>query len=348
MSSKPREATNPFRHSYDSGTGKLHKLLDIELHEKMTNVLKSLMRGGNSKEFLDPVTLPGYQAIILQPMHLNLVRENLGNDQYVPWAEKRYVTAEDFAHDVRLVFKNCFLFNPITHHVFRDGRQKIDKFEKDLEKEYRELERRGPAVSLAVRCQLLLTDLRRNPMTEWFRRAEDWQAYGETYRRAIRSQQPMDLDEVQARITTGRYAGGADSSFDVEAFANDVRLVWQNALDFNGGEGTNFGVIAKLLQQAFDRRLIAIKEAPRPVERATSQAPASRKRRRELHDACAGVAGNLSVASDIVDAIERACPAAVTRIPGATGTEADVDLDKLDDSFVEELLEQVLEQVQRR
>ena len=344
--------TEAVRQGVRSGVGKIHKYVDFEIHDRLHNVLKSLMRGTTASHFLKPVDValvPGYHKIILQPMDLGTVREKLLADLYVPWADKYYLTAEEYAHDVRLVFKNCFLFNAPTHHVFRDGRQKLEKFEKDLETEYRDIERSGPPVPLFARCQLLLIDLRRNPMTEWFRRAEDWQALGDTYLNAINGRQPMDLDKVQSHIDNGQYftpgrdGASSEDMFDVDAFAEDVRLVWQNALDFNQGEGTAFGVMAKVLQQHFERRLKDVKEAPRAAECQPSRASTKRKRRQELHEACVAVAGNLAVASDVVEAIERACPAAVSRRRADTGagTEVDVDLDELPDALVDPLLEQV-------
>lgn len=344
---------HPVVASLRDGTATLHKYVDMKLHERLLDLLKSLMRGTTAKEFLKPVELPGYSQIILQPMDLGTVRDNLELDAQRKWAEKTYVTAEEFAHDVRLVFKNCFLFNQHpTHHVFRDGRQKLEKFEKDLESVYREVERSGPPIPPIARCQLLLTDLRRNPLTEWFRRKEDWSNLGAAYLNALTSKQAMDLDEIQARFDAGRYScGGARDASEgssttatFDAFAADVRLVWQNALDFNG-EGSFVGVIVKVLQQSFERRLKDLKEAPRPVahESAHCLPVSSRKRRRELYDASVAISGNLAVASGVVEVIERVCPAAIVRRRGAdVGVEADVNLDQVDEALVEPLLEQVL------
>ena len=82
--------------------------------------------------------------------------------------ERSYMVAHDFAHDVRLIFKNCFLFNRATT-PFRTA-QKLCKGQELFAEEER-AGARGPRCPPRARCQMLLTDLRRHPFTEWFRRA---------------------------------------------------------------------------------------------------------------------------------------------------------------------------------
>ena len=52
---------------------------------------------------------------------------------------------------------------------------------------------------MQVRCQLLLSDMRGNPLSEWFRR-DDWRMFGEQYVRTLTSGTPMDLDAAQQRV----------------------------------------------------------------------------------------------------------------------------------------------------
>ena len=121
-------------------------------------------------------------------------------------------------------------------------------------------------------------------MSEWFRAEHEWKAAGAQYLEVIRGQQElrraawlkankevraedlpelrpqgMDLDRVQTKLDAAAY-GAPGAVFDVEAFAADVRLVFQNALDFNS-DRSMFGVMAKLLLQAFEARLAHLKEA---------------------------------------------------------------------------------------
>lgn len=59
--------------------------------------------------FLAPVdtvalNIPNYNEIVKQPMDLGTIQSKLANNEYE--------NADDFEKDVRLVFKNCYLFNP--------------------------------------------------------------------------------------------------------------------------------------------------------------------------------------------------------------------------------------------
>ena len=185
--------------------------------------------------------------------------------------------------------------------------------------------KRGPRCPLRTRCQLLLTDIQRNPLTEWFRR-DDWREYGDAYLVAIQkadpTRSPMDLDTVQRRFDTGAYdmgggggggdggdgggnggggdggggsggggGGGGSDDFDIDRFAKDVRTIWQNAIAFNGPH-SSFGAMATVVQGTFENGLKHVRAASRPADApadvggAPDEIARSRKRRRELHDAC--------------------------------------------------------------
>ncbi|EGW31926.1 uncharacterized protein SPAPADRAFT_61027 [Spathaspora passalidarum NRRL Y-27907] len=59
--------------------------------------------------FLSPVdtvalNIPNYNEVVKEPMDLGTIQTKLANNQYE--------NGDEFEHDVRLVFKNCYLFNP--------------------------------------------------------------------------------------------------------------------------------------------------------------------------------------------------------------------------------------------
>ena len=188
----------------DSGTNeKLSKLLHGE---------KGIMRGQNAVcHFNNPVDwvkdkLPQYLTLVKQPMHLNKVKQLLKQDLDKSWGTKRYETVAHFAHDVRLVWKAAFIFNGggkdgVKAFVFKFAKDLCKTFEKRLADVEHELEMSGPPCPLSIRCQahrpgseagpsaarlprsplrlapqLLLSDLRRNPLSEWFRKSDDWKA----------------------------------------------------------------------------------------------------------------------------------------------------------------------------
>lgn len=73
---------------------------------------------------VDPVALgcPSYFKIIKQPMDLSTIQEKYNTNQYE--------TAEDFASDVKLMFKNCYKFNPDGSPVNLMGKKLEGIFDK--------------------------------------------------------------------------------------------------------------------------------------------------------------------------------------------------------------------------
>ncbi|KAI9250293.1 Bromodomain-containing protein, partial [Sporodiniella umbellata] len=70
--------------------------------------------------FLQPVdvvalSIPDYVEIVKHPMDLSTIEKKL-NDQ-------EYLEPEDFEQDIRLMFNNCYLYNPPTLPVHKMGRQ---------------------------------------------------------------------------------------------------------------------------------------------------------------------------------------------------------------------------------
>ena len=315
----------------------LFKLIDMEVHEGLLKILKSLMRA--STTFNRPVDLPEYLRHIKQPMDLGTVKQQLEDDMRKPYAEKRYRMAEELAHDVRLVFKNCFVFNVVpSHQVFKEGLRYLNRFEDMFAKVEGTIEEKGPRVPQRTRCQLLLIDLRRNPMTEWFRREEDWRSLGAQYLADIKSKTPMDLDRVQHNFNSGKY-GADDASFDVDAFAADVHLIWQNAIDYNT-VNTWPGVVAKVLQSVFAARLDHVKRAPVPRMQAASGGDAAASaaggdsKRRKLYSLARRLPQES--AADLSADIESLYPGRAVRRGEDTKT---VDLEQLSESECADLVE---------
>eukprot|EP00124_Ichthyophonus_hoferi_P002843 Ihof_evm4s214 gene=Ihof_evmTU4s214 len=74
-------------------------------------------------EPVDPVALglPDYHTIIKTPVDLSLIKKKLETGEYRSPAE--------FASDMRLMFTNCYRYNPAKTEVFEAGRQLQDVFE---------------------------------------------------------------------------------------------------------------------------------------------------------------------------------------------------------------------------
>lgn len=65
--------------------------------------------------------LHDYHTIITKPMDLGTVKQKMDN--------REYRTAADFAADVRLIFTNCYRYNPPDHDVVTMAKKLQDIFE---------------------------------------------------------------------------------------------------------------------------------------------------------------------------------------------------------------------------
>lgn len=223
---------------------KLHSgiLLDDTMHKKADAVLKNISKRQQAQVFLTPVdwktlNLPDYPKLIKQPMDLGTIQSNL--------LERKYQTLEEFANDIRLVWKNALLFNAPDSLYFKNAKKLCEEAEKKLG----ELEAEGyhtlPHLEMPVRCELVLSEIMNHPMSEWFLEPVDVEGLKlHDYHRVIET--PMDLATVQRQLKADRYT-------TIEAFARDVKLCFDNCIKYNGA-GSMFGIVAALVNIVFDRK----------------------------------------------------------------------------------------------
>ncbi|EGO04328.1 hypothetical protein SERLA73DRAFT_68025 [Serpula lacrymans var. lacrymans S7.3] len=104
------------------------------------STIRSLKKLKDSGPFLlpvDPVVLniPHYPSIIKKPMDLATIERKLLSSNPAkldPDPHPRYLTAEDFILDVRLVFNNCVTFNGPDHAISQMGRRVEAVFDKQI------------------------------------------------------------------------------------------------------------------------------------------------------------------------------------------------------------------------
>lgn len=125
---RPKRAIVPTKRNQEFGGGRPKKK-KYELQLKFCDeVLKEISSAKNwqlNQYFthpVDPVALniPTYFQIIKKPMDLGTIRNKLNNNVY----EK----AKEFEEDVRLIFKNCYKFNPDGDLVNASGHQLEELF----------------------------------------------------------------------------------------------------------------------------------------------------------------------------------------------------------------------------
>lgn len=127
---RPKRAIVPTKRNQDLGAGRPKKKkyeLQLKFCDEVLREISSPKYWQMNQYFLypvDPVALniPTYFQMIKKPMDLGTIKTNLSNNVY----EK----AKDFEEDVRLVFKNCFRFNPEGDLVNASGHQLEELFNK--------------------------------------------------------------------------------------------------------------------------------------------------------------------------------------------------------------------------
>uniref|UniRef100_A0A8C6S4P7 Uncharacterized protein n=1 Tax=Neogobius melanostomus TaxID=47308 RepID=A0A8C6S4P7_9GOBI len=85
--------------------------------------------------------LHDYHDIIKHPMDLSTIKKKLDNSQYKD--------AQEFAADVRLMFSNCYKYNPPDHDIVAMARKLQDVFEMRFAKMPDEPEKSAPAPALS-------------------------------------------------------------------------------------------------------------------------------------------------------------------------------------------------------
>lgn len=98
----------------------------LKLCNEILKELFSKKHSGYAWPFYKPVDakmlgLHDYHDIIKKPMDLGTVKRKMD--------EREYKTAAEFEADVRLIFTNCYKYNPPDHDVVKMGRKLQDVFE---------------------------------------------------------------------------------------------------------------------------------------------------------------------------------------------------------------------------
>jgi transcription initiation factor TFIID subunit 2 len=96
--------------------------------EKMMGILSRTIENRHAFEFLRPVDpikqgIPHYTTIIKTPMDLGKIKSRFKNDQYT--------SATQMDDDMRLMFNNCYTFNPPDTYVYNEAKQLEEAYNKE-------------------------------------------------------------------------------------------------------------------------------------------------------------------------------------------------------------------------
>ncbi|KXS15137.1 Bromodomain-domain-containing protein [Gonapodya prolifera JEL478] len=241
------------------GTGRSQRVKGSVRHEFLaigTSVVQRLCNHPQSFPFRNPVVFPGYHEVIKQPMDLSTVEFKLINGEY----------ANDLsllADDIFLIFRNCYKFNPDTLPVSHSARVLHRYFQLDVlpdaakalgvpmsflplnavpmspAREIGRTQEQNTAVldtqpsrdqPLAPPelnfCRSLLLHISSQGSAAVFREPVDAVRLNiPTYHSIVKK--PMDLATLGRNLENGQYA-------TVDEFASDMRLIFSNAVLFNG------------------------------------------------------------------------------------------------------------------
>lgn len=125
-SSRPKRTIHPPRSKelpYDVRPRKKKFAAELRFCNQLIRELTSKKHFNINFPFLQPVdpialNIPNYSEVVKTPMDLGTIQSKLANNQYD--------NGDDFERDVRLVFHNCYLFNPQGNDVHTMG-QKLEQ-----------------------------------------------------------------------------------------------------------------------------------------------------------------------------------------------------------------------------
>ncbi|XP_028299516.1 bromodomain testis-specific protein isoform X3 [Gouania willdenowi] len=238
-----------------------------------SNILKELFSKRHCQyawPFYTPVDavalgLPDYHHIIRKPMDLGTIKDKMD--------QQEYANAKDFCADVRLMFSNCYKYNPPSDDVVIMARKLEGVFEARFSKVPRDPESglnepkdllftetpgaRTPEPPESLRCcSNILKELfsKRHCQYAWpFYTPVDAVALGlPDYHHIIRK--PMDLGTIKDKMDQHEYANAKD-------FCADVRLMFSNCYKYNP-PSDDVVIMARKLEEVFEARFSKVLQDP--------------------------------------------------------------------------------------
>ena len=216
-------------------------------------LLTQLKKFPDADPFLYPVDWKGmglddYPKIIKKPMDISTISSKLSGGEYGNFV--------DFEADFRLIVSNCKLYNAEGSAVFEMAEAMNAEFDRILKslRDWRE------------DAKKILNSLKKNPNAIWFLEPVDWKGLGlKDYLDVVKT--PMDLGSVGSKL----------SSYEsMDAFWNDVDLIWANCMKYNA-DGSEVFVMAEAMKRETDK-LRGVEVAPVV---STSTVTSARKRKAE-------------------------------------------------------------------
>ncbi|KAJ6519584.1 hypothetical protein C8R45DRAFT_1057985 [Mycena sanguinolenta] len=137
----PASSAPPASNGTTSAPSGARSTLDMGQWRFCSSTIRSLKKHKDAFPFLNPVDpvalgIPHYPTIVRTPMDLSTVERKLNcsnPSKPDPNPENpRYTTSDEFIADVRLIFKNCLLFNGADHPISAKAQHVEEVFDKTM------------------------------------------------------------------------------------------------------------------------------------------------------------------------------------------------------------------------
>jgi len=187
---------------------------ELKLCRKVINKLLKHYDAMYFREPVDPVlyNIPTYFTIVKNPMDLGTIKKKIEG--------KEYKNKADFEYDVRLVFSNCFLFNPPGTPVNDSGKSLESYFNKEWIDTFGDIAMGKEELKL---CNRIISKLQKHKSATPFLLPVDRNIYPQYYELIPK---PMDLSTLKTKLNKGKYD-------KVSKFESDTRLIFRNCYTFN-------------------------------------------------------------------------------------------------------------------
>jgi hypothetical protein len=115
----------------ETGTGEPVNVKKTNWHKVCVQLLKNILRDKEVKHFRNPVdtvalNIPDYPVYIKHPMDFGTIERRLSAEPC------EYETPYDVISDIRMVFRNCYVFNAKGTPIWRIAERISMKFEEQL------------------------------------------------------------------------------------------------------------------------------------------------------------------------------------------------------------------------
>lgn len=176
-------------------------------------------------------------------------------------------------------------------------------------------------------CRTILKSIINNDDSEAFREPVDWEQY-ELYDYPEIIKEPMDLGTIESNLDAGKYA-------NPEAFANHVRLVWKNAMQYNRSDSDIFRTaqnFMKIFDKKFKKLETKMKKKSKATKRRKTESGNEEQKKVTKQDRVkfSQLVNQLSSEElgQLVDKIQRECPKALTE---EENDEVEIEINHIND-----------------